>query len=192
MGPYSTSMHSQLFIFLFIQQWDAFEWSNALCSISVPYNGKFRPYYLLQIKWKNKTTKKYQWKGLQRWSLNDIQLKCRYMLFKLGIKFIHRVEETKCLAFWGGLIGRLTFSQYRDTCNEFTGTSETLTPRFDLDTTHMDSSIIFNNIFAHSNIFHCQSQCRCKSIAWKTKVRRTPPTSLHSEICHFRLGWRTG
>ena len=112
MGPYSTSMHSQLFIFLFIQQWDAFEWSDALCSISVPYNGKFRPYYLLKIKWKNKTTKKYQWKGLQRWSLNDIQLKCRYMLFKLGIEFIHRVEETKCLAFWGGLIGRLTIQRH--------------------------------------------------------------------------------
>jgi len=56
----------------------------------------------------NKKTKKYQWKGLQRWHLNDIQLKYQCLLFKLGIEFIHSVEETKCSAFWGGLIERLT------------------------------------------------------------------------------------
>jgi len=56
----------------------------------------------------NKKTTKYKWKGLQRWYLNDIQLKYQCLLFKLGIEFIHSVEETKCLAFWGGLIERLT------------------------------------------------------------------------------------
>ena len=56
----------------------------------------------------NKKTKKYKWKGLQRWHLNDIQLKYQCLLFKLGIEFIHSVEETKCSAFWGGLIERLT------------------------------------------------------------------------------------
>jgi len=40
--------------------------------------------------------------------LNDIQLKYQCLLFKLGIEFIHSVEETKCSAFWGGLIERLT------------------------------------------------------------------------------------
>jgi len=56
----------------------------------------------------NRKTKKYQWKGLQRWHWNDIQLKYQCLLFKLGIEFIHSVEETKCSAFWCGLIERLT------------------------------------------------------------------------------------